>query len=85
MAKRPSFDEEEGRVAAKSVGKVENVTTAPGASDPLQLEAKSVFQDLKVAMAEYYFVKDTFLNELEHLHELETGFAPHQNVKLVLA
>lgn len=36
-------------------------------------------------MREHRFIKDTFINELVILRELETGLALHQIVKLVLA
>lgn len=36
-------------------------------------------------MREYCFVVHASFDELEHLHELETGAALHQSVNLVLA
>lgn len=39
----------------------------------LQLKAEAAFQNLDVAMRDYGFVKGTFLNELENLHEREIG------------
>lgn len=35
-------------------------------------------------MEKYCFVKNTFFNEPEDLHELERGFARRENVKIVL-
>lgn len=46
-------------------------------SGTLQSDVDSAFQVVKIAMIEYYLVKDPFCTELEFLHELEYSFAPH--------
>lgn len=82
---RTSFDEGL-KGAAESVAKVKNlIGVTLAAFGTLQPEAELAFQVFKAAMREYCVVKDTSFNELENLHDLETGSALHQNTTLVLA
>lgn len=72
---RSSFDEAE-KFAAKDVAKMEDaIDVIPVASSAVQLEVESAFQMLKKATREYCFVKVASCNELEDVHELETGFS----------
>lgn len=83
--KRASFDDEM-KIAAKGLAKVEEVTgVTRAASGAPQLEAESTSEVLKVAIRECCPGKDSFFSELEDLRDLETGSAPHQNLTLVLA
>lgn len=69
-----------------SVAKVENVNDATLAVfGKRQLEAKSPFHALKVAMKDYCLVKSTSFDEPTDRNGLETGSARHQNISLVLA
>lgn len=75
---RGSFEEKRMKAGAESVKTVEAVNNAtPAVSGVLQPEAKSAFQVPETAVREYWFVKESFLNGLKDLHELETGFALH--------
>lgn len=57
----PSHDAEEAKIRVKSCAVLEDVIdTAPAGSAALQMEARPVFQVLRVAKREYCFVKDTF-------------------------
>lgn len=83
---RISFDGKRLKAGGKSMIRLEDVNGAsPVVSGALQLEAKSSFQVYKTATRVHRFVTDTFLNELEDLHELETSSALHRNQNLVLA
>lgn len=84
--KRTSPDEEMVKVEPGSSAKLEGVIDSTlAAFDVLQPKAKSASHLLKLAMGEYCFVNNTSCNELEDLHDLETGSALHQNMRLMLA
>lgn len=72
------------KIAAENAAEVRDVTDmTPTASGALQPEAQSAFDRLKVALREYCFIKNTFLDEVEELQELETVSALRRNLNLV--
>lgn len=84
MVTRASLDEG-AKTAAENVAKMQDVTDVTLASSgPLQTEADSALQVLKEAVRGSCFIKITSFDEPEDLHDLEIGFARHQDVTLVL-
>lgn len=70
----------------ESVTHVKDVFDAtPAVSAALQPEADFSLHLLRVAARECCFIKNTSLQELQDMHELETDSVSHRNVNLMLA